>query len=56
MTVQQLSTYLSVPVATIYDWRVDGRGPRGVRVGRRVMFLISDVDEWVRARREGGEL
>ncbi|MGH3736606.1 MAG: helix-turn-helix domain-containing protein [Micromonosporaceae bacterium] len=24
LTIQELAEYLDVPVATIYDWRVDG--------------------------------
>jgi len=27
MGIEDLSDYLGVPVATIYDWRVDGKGP-----------------------------
>lgn len=31
-----------MPVTTIYDWRVDGKGPCGVRVGRHVKFIQSE--------------
>ncbi len=56
LSVRELSDYLGVPIATIYDWRVDGKGPPGIRVGRRVMFFVADIDEWIRSRREtGGE-
>jgi predicted DNA-binding transcriptional regulator AlpA len=41
-----------VPVTTIYDWRVDGKGPCGVRVGRNVKFTVSDVLAWIAAQRE----
>lgn len=52
LSIEQLAQYLGVPVATIYDWRVDGKGPRGVRVGRYVKFAVSDVREWVARQRE----
>lgn len=54
LTVAELADYLGVPVATIYDWRVDGKGPRGIRIGRSVKFAVSDVQSWVDAHREPG--
>lgn len=42
-----LADYLQVPVATIYQWRHKGYGPRGVRVGRHVRFRRADVDRWL---------
>ena len=29
LSIADLAEYLGVPVATIYDWRVDGKGPCG---------------------------
>ncbi|HVW42276.1 MAG TPA: helix-turn-helix domain-containing protein [Amycolatopsis sp.] len=52
LTVAELADYLGVPVATIYDWRVDGKGPRGIRIGRSVKFAVSDVRAWIDAHRE----
>lgn len=52
LSVEDLSEYLGVPVTTIYDWRVDGKGPCGVRIGRHVRFAVSDVLAWVEAQRE----
>lgn len=52
LSIEDLAEYLGVPVATIYDWRVDGKGPCGVRVGRHVKFIQSDVLAWVEAQRE----
>ncbi|WP_242504081.1 helix-turn-helix transcriptional regulator [Promicromonospora panici] len=52
LSIEQLAEYLGVPVTTIYDWRVDGKGPRGVRVSRYVKFAASDVREWVAQQRE----
>ena len=52
MSMEELAEYLGVPIATIYDWRVAGRGPCGVRVGRHVKFAQSDVVAWIAAHRE----
>jgi hypothetical protein len=32
-TVEQVSAYLGVPVATLYQWRYRRTGPRAARVG-----------------------
>lgn len=43
LSIAELARYLGVPVATIYDWRVEGKGPRGIRIGRHVKFTVCDV-------------
>ena len=52
LSVEDLADYLGVPVATIYDWRVGGKGPCGVRVGRHVKFTRGDVLAWIESQRE----
>jgi excisionase family DNA binding protein len=47
LTVQELSAYLGVPVATLYQWRYRNHGPRGFRVGRHVRYRWSDVEAWI---------
>lgn len=52
LSMEDLAEYLGVPVATIYDWRVDGKGPCGIRVGRHVKFTRDDVLAWIESQRE----
>ena len=52
LSIEDLAEYLGVPVTTIYDWRVDGKGPCGVRVGRHVKFTVTDVLAWIESHRE----
>lgn len=52
LSIEELAEYLDVPVATIYDWRVDGKGPCAVRIGRRIKFAISDINAWIASQRE----
>lgn len=53
--VQDVSTYLGVPVMTIYHWRRTGYGPKGTRVGRYVRYRPEDVRAWFdRQCREAG--
>jgi excisionase family DNA binding protein len=52
MSIDAVADYLGVSVPTIYDWRVSGKGPRAIRVGRHLKFAVSDVQAWVAAQRE----
>jgi excisionase family DNA binding protein len=47
LTLDETATYLRTPVATLRYWRHLGCGPRGFRVGRRVMFRREDVEGWL---------
>ena len=52
LSVEDLAAYLDVPKQTIYDWRVNGRGPRARRIGKRLRFTAADVRAWVDAQAE----
>lgn len=47
LSPKELAEYLGVPLATIYQWRYKGEGPRGIRVGRHVRFLSEDIASWL---------
>lgn len=47
LTPAELSAWIKIPVRTIYDWRTRGRGPRGYRVGKHVIYRRADVEEWI---------
>lgn len=46
-TTEMLADHLRVPVATIYNWRWAGKGPRAIRVGRHLRYRRSDVEAWL---------
>jgi excisionase family DNA binding protein len=46
-SVQDVSEYLGVPVATVYAWRSAGTGPPGRRMGKRLRYRPQDVRDWV---------
>lgn len=50
--LETLSTYLGVPVATVYDWRSRRLGPPAYRIGKRLMFAVPDVEAWLEQRRD----
>jgi predicted DNA-binding transcriptional regulator AlpA len=47
LTIQQVAGIVGRPVNTLRDWRKKGRGPRSQRVEGRVMYLDTDVDQWI---------
>lgn len=47
-TVEDLSVYLGVPVATLYRWRRYRCGPPSHRVGRHLRYLPEEVAAWLR--------
>lgn len=54
LSPDELAAYLKVPVKTIYNWRSEGKGPRGIRVGRHVRFRQAEIEAWLDRNVEGG--
>jgi hypothetical protein len=52
-SIAETADFLRVPVATLYQWRYRGYGPRGRRVGRYVRYDPRDVRDWFAAQ-DGG--
>ncbi|WP_241981662.1 helix-turn-helix domain-containing protein [Cryobacterium sp. TMT1-19] len=52
MDINELASYLGIPISTVYDWRVRGKGPTAYRFGKHLKFAISDVRAWIAEQRE----
>ena len=52
MDVAELASYLGIPLSTVYDWRVHGKGPKAYRFGKHLKFAVSDVRAWIAQQRE----
>ena len=50
MSAQEVAEILKVPIATLYQWRHKGEGPRGFRVGRHVRYDEREVRAWLELR------
>lgn len=46
-TVEEVSAYLGIPVATLYQWRYRSTGPRASKVGRHLRYRWTDVEKWL---------
>jgi predicted DNA-binding transcriptional regulator AlpA len=49
-----LSAYIKIPKRTLYQWRVRGLGPKGIKIGRHLRYRQSDVDAWLDAQAATG--
>jgi excisionase family DNA binding protein len=47
LDAEEVSAWLKVPVTTLYQWRVRGKGPRARKVGRWLRYRRSDVEQWL---------
>ena len=43
----EVAAYLGIPVATLYQWRHRGIGPKGTRVGRHIRYHWQEVERWL---------
>src|SRR4051794_32867320 len=46
-TTEELSAYLRIPVATIYQWKYRHTGPPAVKLGRHLRYRYRDVEAWL---------
>ena len=52
LKIEDVAEMLRTTPQAIYTQRYRGAGPRGVRVGRRVLFRPADVAAWLEERAE----
>ena len=46
---QEVAERLSLSIATLRAWRRRGQGPRFVKFGRAVRYMVGDVEQFIRA-------
>lgn len=51
LTTEEVAAILRTPVATVLYWRVHNRGPKSIKVGRRVLYARGDVNDYIRSLR-----
>lgn len=47
-TTEEAANYLTLKRQTLYVWRMQGRGPRFLRLGRAIRYRQEDLDEYLR--------
>jgi predicted DNA-binding transcriptional regulator AlpA len=52
LTEVQTAKKLGVSKGTLANWRWRKYGPPFLKIGRRIEYLDSDIDEWRKAQRQ----
>lgn len=55
LTLEEVAERTRTTVETVRYWRRHGQGPRGFRLGRRVVYDAAEVAAWIAERRAGAE-
>jgi hypothetical protein len=53
---KEAAASLNVSVAATRKWRVQGRGPAYLKLGKLVRYRPEDINEWLSTRPRGGEV
>lgn len=51
LSITEVSTYLRVPVNTLYFWSANGNGPIAVKLGKHLRYHRDDVVSFLRTKR-----
>lgn len=54
MTTQEVADLVRSPRETVRYWRHVEKGPKWFKVGRRVLYKRTDVEQWLARAYEGG--
>lgn len=55
LTITEVADRTRTPAATVRYWRHLGIGPPSAKLGRRVVYRESDVEQWIAAQFAVGE-
>jgi hypothetical protein len=50
LTTAQAAAYLGISPRTLEDWRLTGFGPAFIKMGRRVLYRLHDLGDFIEAR------
>src|SRR5579883_486964 len=54
LTPEDVSKLLGVAEATLADWRSQRHGPAYVKAGRKVIYLLRDLESWMERQKQHG--
>lgn len=55
LNVSEAAFYLGVSESTLNTWRTRGKGPRYVRLGRKVLYRIAALNDYLLSNEQGGK-
>jgi hypothetical protein len=54
LTTAEVAELVRTSPATVRYWRYLGRGPAGIKVGKRVRYDPEDVQSWIDQHKDSG--
>lgn len=48
LTTEEVAEMARTAASTVRYWRMNGKGPKGIKRGRRVLYPLSAVEAWLR--------
>lgn len=52
ITTHEFAEQVRTSPETVRYWRHIGKGPKAFKVGRKVLYVRSEVEEWINAARK----
>jgi excisionase family DNA binding protein len=52
LTVLEAATYVGLSASTLNQMRSEGRGPRYIKLGSRVVYDSADLDRWMEQHKQ----
>jgi excisionase family DNA binding protein len=53
LTTEEVAALTHTNIDTVRYWRHKGDGPKGFKVGRRVLYSANEVHDWLASMRAG---
>lgn len=47
LTTEKLAEFLNISTQTLNKWRWEGKGPRFIKLGSRVVYDMADVEAYI---------
>ena len=47
LTSKDAAEFLCVSPLTLRKWRWEGKGPQFVKAGRKVLYRLQDIEDWI---------
>ena len=47
LNTREAAAYVGLSAKTLGRWRVGGGGPRNIKISKRVMYEVVDLDAWM---------
>jgi excisionase family DNA binding protein len=55
LNVPEAAFYLGVSESTLNTWRTRGKGPRFVRLGRKVLYRVAALNDYLLSNEQGSK-